>query len=89
MSLKKQLNYFLSTYQNKDQIGNYFIDNFVHLKFFSYVRTEIYFNFEFQIISLFFIILKLEADFPFPNFSELNILIRILSNMIKKPFTNN
>lgn len=89
MSLEKQLNYFLSTYQNKDKIGNYFTNNFVHLKLFSYVKTEIYFYSEFQIISVFFIIFKLEADFPLQNFSELNILIRVLTNMIKKPFFNN
>lgn len=47
MSLKKQLNYFLSTYQKKDKIGKYLVDNFGHLKLFSYVRIEIYFHFEF------------------------------------------
>lgn len=87
MSLKKQWNYFPSTYQNKDKIGNYYIDNLVRLKLFSYLRTEIYFYFQFQIIAVFFIIFKSEADFSFQNFSELNILTRILPKIIKKPFS--
>lgn len=63
--------------------------NFVTLKLFSYVRREVDSYFELQIISVFFITFLLEAGFPLQNFSELNISIRILTNMIKKPFLNN
>lgn len=51
-------------YQNKDKIGNYLMDNFVILNLFSYIRAEMDSYFEFQLITIFFIIFLLEASFP-------------------------